>query len=90
MYLRKGSGPHLVSLPDGTRMSQADLPPEGTARWVAARKAAVVRGVEAGLISRAEAINRYDLSEEEYDSWAQAIATHGTDGLKTTRIQRFR
>ena len=90
MFLRKGPGPRVVTLPDGTQMTQADLPPPGTRRWVAARKAAVVRGVESGLITLDEAIARYDLSEEEYDGWAALAARHGTDGLKTTMLQQFR
>ena len=90
MYLRKGPGPRVVTLPDGSQMTRADLPPAGTSRWVARRKAAVVMGVESGLISLDEAIDRYDLSEEEYASWAAGISAHGTDGLKTTLIQQFR
>ena len=90
MYLRKGPGPRVVTLPDGTQMTRADLPPSGTTRWVARRKAAVVRGVESGLISLQDAIHRYDLSPEEYESWAQMASTFGTDALKTTRLQKFR
>lgn len=90
MYLRKGPGPHVVTLPNGTQMSRADLPPVGTTRWVARRKESVVRGVHAGLLTREEAIERYDLSDEEFDSWEQAMDAHGTNGLKTTLIQQFR
>ena len=90
MFLRKGPGPRVVTLPNGVQMTRADLPPPGTTRWVARRKAAVVRGVESGLITLQEAIERYDLSEEEYASWAAMASTHGTDGLKTTRLQQFR
>ena len=49
MYIRKTGGPRLVTLPDGTVMSRADLPPADTRRWVASRKAAVVRAVLARL-----------------------------------------
>ena len=90
MYLRKGPGPRVVTLPDGTQMTRADLPPPGTTRWVARRKEAVVRGVQSGLIDRDEAIARYDLSDEELHGWEQAMAEHGTNGLKTTLIQQFR
>lgn len=90
MYIRKETGPRVVTLPDGSQMSRADLPPPGTTRWVARRKAAVVMGVETGLISLEEAITRYDLSEEEYGSWVDMATAHGTDGLKTTRLQTFR
>jgi len=52
MYLKKVDGPRTVTLPDGSVMTRADLPPKSTLRWVASRKAAVVRAVAAGLISR--------------------------------------
>ena len=90
MYIRKGPGPRVVTLPDGSQLTRADLPPPGTTRWVARRKAMVVMGVESGLLTLDEAIERYSLSEEEYAGWAAAVAAHGTDGLKTTLTQRFR
>ena len=90
MYLRKEPGPRVVTLPDGTQMSRADLPPRGTTRWVARRKEAVVRGVRSGLIARDEAISSYQLSEEELESWEHAVDAFGTQGLKTTLTQQFR
>ena len=45
MYLKKVDGPRTITLPDGRVMSRADLPPAETKRWVASRKAAVVRAV---------------------------------------------
>lgn len=70
-------------------LSIADLPP-ATTRWVASRKAVVVNAVVHGLISRDEALRRYNLSEEEFDGWCSAITTHGQMALKVTAIQRFR
>ena len=90
MYLRKGPGPRVVTLPDGTQMSRADLPPGRTTRWVARRKQAVVRGIQAGLISRAEALELYNLSEEELTGWEESVTAHGPNGLKTTLIQYYR
>ncbi|GIT92145.1 hypothetical protein JANAI62_26030 [Jannaschia pagri] len=90
MYLRKGPGPRVVTLPDGRQLTRADLPPRGTTRWVARRKAMVVMGVESGLITLEEAIEWYELSEEEYAGWAAAVSAHGTEGLKTTLIQQYR
>ena len=66
MYLKKVDGPRAVTLPDGTIMSRADLPPARTRRWVASRKAAVVRGVVYGLISQSDVFERYNISEEEF------------------------
>jgi hypothetical protein len=90
MFLRKVNGPRTVTLPDGTTISRADLPPPNTLRWVASRKAAVVRGVAAGLIEREEALQLYGLSGDELDSWQNAVETHGEAALKTTSLQKFR
>lgn len=89
MYLRKTSGPRAVTLPDGTILSMADLPPVRT-RWVASRKAKVVNAVRYDLISRAEAIGRYGLSDEEFDHWCAIVENHGARGLRVTAIQQFR
>lgn len=90
MYLKKVNGPRAVTLPDGTVMTRADLPEAETRRWVASRKAAVVRAITHGLISRDEALDRYDLSEEELDAWHVAVEQHGEAALKATTIQRYR
>ena len=90
MYLKKVDGPRTVSLPDGRIMSRADLPPADTRRWVASRKAAVVRAVRHGLISRAEALDSYALSDEEFSEWESAIAHHGEDALRATALKRYR
>ena len=56
MYLKKVKGPRAVTLADGTVMTRADLPDARTRRWVASRKAAVVRAVVCGLITREQAL----------------------------------
>lgn len=90
MYLKKANGPRTVTLADGTILSHADLPPPNTYRWVASRKAVVVDAVVHRLITRKEALQRYELSEEELDSWIAAAMQHGTDALKATAVQRVR
>jgi len=90
MFLKKVEGPRAVTLPDGSLMSRADLPPVTTRRWVASRKAAVVQGVAYGLIPLKEALEQYGLSEEEFASWRQAVEKHGEAGLKTTCLQKYR
>lgn len=84
MYLKKAGGPRAVTLPDGTVMTRADLPPADTRRWVASRKAAVIRAVLHGLITQAEAERRYGLSEEEFREWVRAYSQQGLNGLKAT------
>jgi hypothetical protein len=71
-------------------MTRADLPDKTTSRWVASRKAAVVRAVTHGLISRAEAMETYTLSEEEMAAWETAVSAHGEAALKATALQRYR
>lgn len=90
MYLKKVDGPRQVTLPDGTILSRADLPPVDTSRWVASRKAVVVKAVLYGLISEAEALERYALSEEEFLLWRQAVETHGEKALRVTTLQKYR
>ncbi|UMA63564.1 DUF1153 domain-containing protein [Roseivivax marinus] len=90
MYLKKVDGPRAVTLPDGTKMTRADLPPADTRRWVASRKAAVVRAVQHGLLTDEQARLRYALSEEELDEWMRAMSVHGEGALKATAVQKFR
>ena len=90
MFLKKVDGPRSVTLADGTVMSQADLPPAQTRRWVASRKAAVVRGVLYGLITQAEALRRYQISEEEFVEWVRAVTDHAEAALKATTVQKYR
>lgn len=90
MYLKKVDGPRQVTLPDGSILSRADLPPDQTRRWVASRKAIVVKAVINGLISEAEALERYALSDEEFQMWRRAVETHGEKALRVTSIQKYR
>ncbi|HAV59211.1 MAG TPA: hypothetical protein DCX42_02650 [Planktomarina temperata] len=48
MHIRKVRGPRTVQLPDGGYLSRGDLPPPTTKRWVASRKATVVKAVPCG------------------------------------------
>ncbi|KPQ08076.1 MAG: Protein of unknown function (DUF1153) [Rhodobacteraceae bacterium HLUCCA12] len=90
MYLKKIDGPRAVTLPDGSILSHADLPPAGLRRWVASRKAVVVHAVAHGLVTRDEVLARYDLSEEEFDAWCRGFQAHGLQALKVTALQKFR
>jgi hypothetical protein len=67
-----------------------DLPPPNTKRWVVRRKAAVVAAVRSGRIALEEALQRYQLTEEEYRSWERAFEQHGLPGLRSTRLQQYR
>jgi hypothetical protein len=66
------------------------LPPPGTKRWVARRKAVVVLAVRTGLISLQEVCQQYNLSSEEFLAWERAIDRYGVPGLRVTRLQIYR
>ena len=90
MYLRKVEGPRSVTLQDGTIITRADLPSADTRRWVASRKAIVVRAVGAGLISEEYARETYGLSEDEFNEWQNAVENHGVAGIRVTALKRYR
>ncbi|MBL6958851.1 MAG: DUF1153 domain-containing protein [Rhodospirillales bacterium] len=82
--------PTPVVGPTGRPMTREDLPPANTKRWVTRRKAEVVAGVRAGLISLEEACRRYHLSVDEFRSWQKRLDEHGMAGLRSTRIKEYR
>ena len=71
-------------------MTLTDLPPPGTTRWVVSRKAAVVAGVKAGLLSLDEALQRYGISLDEFMCWKRLLDDFGVKGLRVTRIKEYR
>ena len=79
-----------ISGPTELPLGRQDLPPKNTTRWVARRKAEVVAGVRAGLITLEEACRRYALSLDEFLSWQQMFDEHGLSGLRATRIKGLR
>ena len=90
MYLKKVDGPRQVTLPDGSILSRADLPAADTLRWVSSRKAVVVKAVQYGLLNLNDALDRYALSQEEFDLWRNAVEKHGDKALRVTTLQKYR
>ncbi|MEE9389429.1 MAG: DUF1153 domain-containing protein [Paracoccaceae bacterium] len=90
MFLKKIDGPRAVKLGNGTVMTRADLPSKTTRRWVASRKAAVVKGLNSGLITTKEAMDMWGLSEDELNEWLRAVHSHGESALKATLVQKYR
>lgn len=70
--------------------ARADLPPADTIRWVASRKAAIVKAVDMGAISESEVCARYHLSVEELTNWRESLAEHGKGALLVTKLKHFR
>jgi hypothetical protein len=59
--MKTGAG--LVRLADGSLLSEADLPPRDTTRWVASCKLAVVRAVLYQLRTQEEVLETYSISD---------------------------
>ena len=79
-----------VKGPDGRVLALNDLPKPGVSRWVTRRKAEVVAAVDGGLLSIDAALERWNLSEEEFSGWRKLYTRHGAKGLRTTRLQQYR
>ncbi len=82
--------PAMVVGPLGEPLTLETLPPPGTERWVIRRKAEVVAAVNGGLLTIAEACDRYALTLEEFASWQRAVERSGVKGLRVTRLQHYR
>ena len=54
----------------------ADLPPRRHARWLRRQKKIVVLAVQTGLLPLHEAMERYELSIEEFQSWNRDFSAH--------------
>ena len=63
-------------------VARPDLPPAGTRRWVARRKAQVVEAVLSGMLRLDEALRRYELSIEEFSLWKRRFYRSGVAGLR--------
>lgn len=75
--------------PDGGGLPE-NLPPAGTTRWVARRKAQVVEAIQSGRLSLDEAWRRYRLSVEEFGAWKRALYRFGEEGLRVARTSAGR
>ena len=76
--------------PMGERLTLEALPSPKTRRWVIRRKAEVVCAVKGGLLTREEAVRRYEISEAEFEAWRHSVERHGLLGLRSTRSQHYR
>jgi Protein of unknown function (DUF1153) len=70
--------------------TEITLPPTNTVRWVASRKTMILAAIDAGSLSIEAACLMYRLSIEEIASWARLTALHGRDGLKISRLEKYR
>lgn len=77
--------PEIADIP----VTADTLPPPDT-RWVARRKAQVVKAVQTGLLSLDEALARYRLTIEEFASWQRALCRDGLQGLQIGQARVLR
>ena len=84
------SRPLRIIGPDSEILTRATMPPPGTTRWVASRKAQVVAAVDSGLMTLDEVMHRYSLSLEEFYSWQHAMDRAGVKGLRVAWAQEDR
>ena len=73
---RTAAAAHIRTAPE------PGLPPAGTRRWVARRKAQVVEAVQSRMLGLDEALRRYELSVEEFSLWKRRFYRSGVDGLR--------
>jgi hypothetical protein len=73
-----------------TEMAPGRLPPKDTVRWMASRKASVVRAVGAGLLSTEEACARYGITGDEFLVWQIRLDHHGVQGLRVCALKHIK
>lgn len=76
--------------PLGDALTLEALPSPGCNRWTPRRKAEVVAAVNGGLLTLAEACQRYRLSLEEFAGWQRAADRSGLPGLRATQAQYYK
>lgn len=59
-------------------------------RWTPGRKADVVARILAGGMTFAQALEQFDLSEEELQGWIDREQKHGRRGLRVSALQTLR
>lgn len=84
-----GEKPWVIG-PTGQKLTMDDLPRPQTQRWVPHRKAEVVAAVHGGLLTVDEALQRYNLTIEEFSVWQRAIGKAGLRGLPISSLQKDR
>jgi hypothetical protein len=67
-----------------------DLPPPNIRRWITQRKAQVVNAMQTGRLSLDGACVRCGITIEEFLSWQRLLDEPGLQGLRATRLQKYR
>jgi hypothetical protein len=56
--------------------------------WTPRRKAALVLMVDTKLFTLEEVLEKYDISAEEFQGWADALNRNGVDGLQIKQLYK--
>lgn len=80
----------IASTDDQIETIAAALPKTYATRWSPARKAAVVRAVQVGILAPAKALALYRLSRSEFKSWQKSFADEGLRGLTAKQLAHHR
>lgn len=75
---------------DNTILRKIPLPPRDTRRWVKSRKLAVIQAIQEGDLTDESACQRYDISQEELESWKRLTQRYGPEALRTTHLKEYR
>ena len=74
--------------PDGERVTLSQLPPHGRMPWSVRQKRLIVAAVRNGMLTFAEACERYNLGLEEFLTWQRSFDEVWPSG--ETKIARYR
>jgi hypothetical protein len=59
-------------------------------RWTWRDKVTVIADVRKGGVPLADVLEAWGITPEEYAEWERAFDEHGREGLKATKLQKFR
>ena len=90
MRERAGTG-RLAKLAglESEALTREDLPEHADIRWVRRRKARVVAAVRGGILSLHEALERYNLSLEEFIEWEREVSAELAERRRTGRMREL-
>jgi hypothetical protein len=80
---------HLGTEHSATLAGRDDLPKHADIRWIRRRKARVVAAVRAGIFGLHEALERYNLSIEEFIEWEREVSGELTKRRRTGRMREL-
>lgn len=59
-------------------------------KWVASRKARLIRAIEDGEMTDLDAYIAYGITKPELDEWREKYTKFGLRGLRVTHVKKYR